>query len=63
MVKYLINMRKPLTDHFAVSETLHSAVKSVAAESKTEINELVESVLLTDSKIHSAYKRINKNEN
>ena len=56
-------MRKPLTDHFAVSETLHSAVKSVAAESKTEINELVESVLLTDSKIHSTYKRINKNEN
>lgn len=51
-------MGKCLSDHFAVSETLHSAVKSVAAEQKTEINELVESVLLHDAKIKAAYKRI-----
>lgn len=54
-------MGKCLTDHFAVSETLHSAVKSVAAEQKIEINELVEKLLLKDSNIKSAYERVGKN--
>jgi len=51
-------MAKILTEHFAVIEALHTAVKSVAVESKTEINELVKDILLTDPRIIAAYKRI-----
>lgn len=54
-------MKKELTDHFAVSENIHRATKSVASECKTEINELVEQVLLTDIRIKAAYNRIGGN--
>lgn len=51
-------MAKELTDHFAVTENIHRATKSVASECKIEINELVEQVLLTDERIKAAYNRI-----
>jgi len=51
-------MAKELTDHFAVTENIHRATKSVSSECKQEINELVEEVLLTDPRIKSAYDRI-----
>jgi len=51
-------MAKELTDHFAVTENIHRATKSVSSECKTEINELVEAVLLTDPRIKAAYDRI-----
>ena len=51
-------MAKQLTEHFAVIEDLHTAVKTVSVESKTEINELVKEVLLKDERIAAAYKRI-----
>ncbi len=56
-------MKKELTDHFAVSESIHRATKSVASECKTEINELVEQILLTDTRIKAAYERISGGKN
>lgn len=54
-------MAKALTDHFAVTENIHRATKSVSSECKIEINELVEQVLLTDDRIKAAYNRIEGN--
>ena len=53
-------MAKQLTQHFAVCEDIHTAVKTVANESKpkVEINELVQNILLRDERIAAAYKRI-----
>lgn len=51
-------MAKELTDHFAVTENIHRATKSVASECKIEINELVEQILLTDERVKSAFDRI-----
>lgn len=51
-------MAKELTEHFAVIEDLHTAVKSVSAERKIEINELVKEVLLKDPQIKAAYDRV-----
>lgn len=49
---------KELSDHFAVTENIHRATKSVASEQKIEINKLVEEILLTDTRIKAAYNRI-----
>jgi hypothetical protein len=51
-------MAKQLSEHFAVIENLHTAVKTVAVERKIEINELVKIILLRDEQIAAAYKRI-----
>ncbi len=49
---------KELKNHFAVTENIHRATKSVSSECKQEINELVGQILLTDPRIKSAYNRI-----
>ena len=51
-------MGKELTCHFAVNENIHRATKITALERNLEINELVESILLTDNTIKKTYDRI-----
>lgn len=51
-------MRKDLSNHLTVSENIHKAVKSVCVESRIEMNEMVEQILLTDPRVKKTYNRI-----
>lgn len=53
-------MGKNLTEHFAVTENLHTAVLLVKTKRKVEINELVTETLLKDDDIRAEYNKLVK---